>query len=476
MLIVNALSFLYRPLLQMLLVAALLATTSGCTSNSASDPDGGDMDDGDATTDEAAADAADGPDDAGGGDPGLGDNQDIDPDYRSIPLQSDISGVQPMTGIVLWEDAWDSDPIKITPGNIQLEYAYVGPNSIVVAADTYDWSSFDAFLARIASRGHQAVVRFYYVYPGSVTTVPDYIKDLSDYQETLGTSEGLATYFPDWTHTELMRFHLDFYTKFAARYDADPRIAFLQIGFGLWGEYHIYDGPNVVGEQFPSKTFQETFFRHLQDKLLITHWSISIDAGDEYYSPFSSVAELLEIEFGNFDDSFMHEDHGDYNESMWDFFGHLQRYEHSPHGGELSYYTNYDQQHALDQQGMYGRSYEELSAKFHITYMIGNDQPLYQTQARIREAGMANGYKFEVLSFMASSNHSLVQLRNIGIAPIYYDAFVTVNSVRANESLKGLLPGVTREYEIESGGNSPSLTIECDRLVDSQKVEFQANF
>ena len=46
---------------------------------------------------------------------------------------------------------------------IALEYAYVRPSSIVTARDTYDWSGFDAFLDRIAGRGHQAVVRFYYV-------------------------------------------------------------------------------------------------------------------------------------------------------------------------------------------------------------------------------------------------------------------------------------------------------------------------
>ncbi len=470
-------------LLHILFAAVFLVSVSACAGNIATEQDAGQPSDADATTDDAGTDDAGtddagtddaGTDDAGTDDAGGVDGQDTDPDYLNIPLQSDITGVQPMTGIVLWEDAWNSDPIKTTPGYIQLEYAYVRPSDIVVASDTYDWSSFDAFLARIAGRGHQAVVRFYYVYPGEATAVPDYIKDLSDYNETLGTSEGEATYFPDWTHAELMRAHLAFYTAFAARYDTDPRISFLQVGFGLWGEYHIYDGPNTIGEQFPSKAFQDTFFRHLEAELLITHWNISIDAGDEYYSPFASTPALLNIHFGNFDDSFMHEEHGDYNEDMWNFFGHLTRYEHSPHGGELSYYSNYDQQHALDAQGMYGRTYEALSAKFHISYMIGNDQPDYQSDARIQEAGMANGYKFEVLSFRASSNNSFVQVRNSGIAPIYYDAFVAVNGVKATESLKGLLPGETREYEIQAGGTTPILTIECDRLVAGQKIEFQA--
>ena len=88
---------------------------------------------------------------------------------------------------------------------------------------------------------------------------------------------------------------------------------------------------------------------------------------------------------------------------------------------------------------------------------------------------MGNGYRFEVLSFQASSNHAKVQVRNTGIAPIYYDAFVTINGVRADESLKGLLPGDTHEYQIQAGGTSLILSIECDRLVAGQKIEFQAD-
>ena len=94
--------------------------------------------------------------------------------------------------------------------------------------------------------------------------MPDYIKNTAGYQETRGTSEGLDTWFPDWTHAELQSFHLEFYSEFAKRYDSDPRVAFLQVGFGLWGEYHIYDGPNTIGVHFPAKSFQKSFFAHLQ--------------------------------------------------------------------------------------------------------------------------------------------------------------------------------------------------------------------
>ena len=61
------------------------------------------------------------------------------------------------------------------------------------------------------------------------------------------------------------------------------------------------------------------------------------------------------------------------------------------------------------------------------------------------------------------------------LAPIYHDAHLAVNDIRAERSLKGLLPGESRTDEIASGGASPKLTIACDRLVPGQTIEFEAN-
>lgn len=447
---------------RLVLGLSLCIWSSGCGGDDDPPADGGRGD--------AAAPDARVPEDAGadGGSPLDGGPM------RDLSVRSAITRVQPMTGIVLWESSWNGDPIKRSDA-VSLEYAYVAPDSIVTARETYDWSGFDAFLDRIASREHQAIVRFYYTYPGRETTVPAYIKALPDYEETVGTSEGRRTVFPDWRHAELQRFHLELFERFAARYDRDPRIAFLQVGFGLWAEYHIYDGPRTLGEQFPSKAFQTTFLRHLASQLTELHWSVSIDAASSMYSPFAEDAELRALRFGLFDDSFMHEGHGGYNESSWRFFDHERRVERSPHGGELSYYTAYDQEHALDVEGIHGRTYEALSARFGITYMIGNDQPNHQSVERIRDAGLANGYKLEVLAFRASETHAEVDVRNFGIAPLYYDAWVAVDGVRANESLRGLLPGQTRTYAVAAGGASPTLTIECDRLVAGQRIEFRAD-
>ena len=393
----------------------------------------------------------------------------------NIQLQSKITKVQPMTGIVLWADSYNNTVLKTDDQYIQLEYAYVRPSDVVIGDNLYDWSAVENLLEQIRVRGKQAILRWYYVYPGRETAVPSYIKSRSDYHETTGMTEGQLTHFPDWSNAKLQQATLDFYTAFAARYDHDPRIAFVQAGFGLWGEYHIYEPGENLGVNFPSKAYQKTFLQHLDQVFTDLQWSISIDAGDSDNTPIANDASLLALHFGNFDDSFMHKDHADYNKSMWTLFGYTQRYKHSPHGGELSYYSDFDQKNALNVAGMYGRTYETLSKQFFITYMIGNDQPEYQSNERIKQAGMANGYKFHITEFKASASRSRVRVTNRGIAPIYYDAFVTVNGVRAQQSLKGLLPDESLTVDINSGGSQPLLTIESDRLVNGQTIQFEEN-
>jgi len=170
----------------------------------------------------------------------------------------------------------------------------------------------------------------------------------------------------------------------------------------------------------------------------------------------------------------MHENHGGYNTDCWNFFDR-DRYKHSPAGGEFSYYTAYDQEHVLDPAGIYGVTFEQAAAVSHITYMLGNDQPSYQTLARIEVAGMASGYRFRINAFMTSADASIAEVENVGVAPIYYDAYVTVNGVRAAGTLRNLAPNTPLACIVSSGGASPIVTIECDRLVAGQVIEYEAS-
>ena len=401
--------------------------------------------------------------------------EDLDPpaDYTAVSLKSAVTNVQPMTGIVVWQDNSAHRKSWVT-----LEYSYVRYCDVCKKKGVYDWSPVEKLLSDAASRGHQTVLRFYYTYVGKQCAVPDYIKAWPGYEETSGKSERKTTYFPDWRCEELQRFHLEFYRLFAQKYDQDPRLAFLETGFGLWAEYHIYDGPFVLGKTFPSKAVQADFLTKMDGWFRNTPWLISIDAAESKYGPFQGKPALKNLYFGNFDDSFMAQDHDSDNASKWRFFG-KERYKKAPLGGEFSYYKDDDQEHALDKEGMYGRVFEDEVAKYHMTFIIGNDQPGNQSDDRIREAAMSMGYRFRIADFrIKPGTGAYVRITNTGVAPIYRDTFLALDGTRgADLNLRYLQPGQTATVLIPlaSATETSVLTIESDALLPGTTIPFDAD-
>ena len=396
-------------------------------------------------------------------------------DYTTrVPLQSSVTAVQPMTGLVLWTDS------KSKADYIQLEYAYMLYNQVCKKQDEFNWDAMDKLLADVASRKHQAVVRFRYTYPGYASAVPDYIKALPGYEAKWAKADGRSkpdTEYPDWRCEELQRFHKEFHRRFAERYDKDPRLAFVETGFGHWAEYHVYDGLYIKGQTFPSPEYQKEFLPMMDEWFLDTPWMISIDAADASYgSPFLSTKSLLDLRFGNFDDSFMCEDWDGYNWKSWSFFG-SERFKKGPAGGEFSYYSSYDQKHCLDAAGMYGRKFEDVAAKVHLTFIIGADQPGKQTHERLKEASMAMGYRFEIRDYRIKEGEgAAVLVANVGVAPIYRDAFVAVEGVRGSYNLRSLMPGDEAWVVIPCRATSASRpAIVSDHLVSGQEIQYQAD-
>ena len=410
----------------------------------------------------------------------------LDDSYAPVSIQSKVDAVQPSTGLVLWSD--NARERNAAYGkSISLEYAYCLPCKVVTGKENgeirYDWSSFESWLRDVASRKHQAVVRFRYEYPGErsvdgnpgTTAVPAYIKALEDYNETFYENEDGPTWYADWTNKELQWFTKQFYADFNAAYKNDPRIAFVEIGFGHWSEYHIYGTPLRPGVNFPSDAYQKEFLTYLGGVLEIP-WLISIDAADS--SPVVGDATLMGLVFGLFDDSFMHKDHeGDYNEECWDAIGKGTRWQTGACGGEISYYTSSDQKNFLNPAGMYGVTWEQASAKYHITFMIANDAPRgqYGTAARFKEAGMACGYHFALTGLYANDERTAACVTNTGIAPIYRDAYLAVDGVRSTTSLKGLLPGDTLLVYVDKVTTGRDVTIASDYVLSGQTIQFDAD-
>ncbi len=388
-----------------------------------------------------------------------------------LRLKSAITHVQPMTGIVLWSD----HPQRDTEA-IQLEYRYCGYDEVVKPDGSYDYSILDSILDDVASRNHQAVLRFYFVYPGRKSTVPEFIRSRADYTEVVAKSEGKETHFCDWSNAALQQFTLDFYARFAARYDNDPRLAFLQTGFGLWAEYHIYDGPRTLGKTFPDKAFQARFLKQLDSVFSNLPWMISIDAADSDYTAIEDNQELLALGFGVFDDSFLCKPHPKENAVNWRIMN-PDRWKRAPGGGEFSYYNKKDQKQALAVDGPNGVSFEKASRQFHISFMIGNDQPKYQSMDRIASAGQATGYRLRVTGAERIAETVVIEVTNEGVAPMYRDAYFAIGESRSSESLKGLLPGESRRCEIADPGfqAEQKLRIVSEHILPAQQIQFLAD-
>ncbi len=376
-----------------------------------------------------------------------------------------------MTGVVLWS----SSPHVDTQA-VQLEFAYLKYDQVINAKGKYDWTAVDSLLKAAAKRKHQMVIRFWFTYPDKQTAVPAYIKSLPDYQETFAKGDGKPTWYPDWSHDQLQQFTLDFYSAFAKRYDQDPRLAFLQTGFGLWAEYHCFGGPLKPGQTFPSKAFQKTFYKHMNRCFKQTPWMMSVNCIDTRQSPVGDEPELIKIGFGLFDDSLLCKEHDRVNAMNWKKLGGKEHAKLGPHGGEFSYYNQNDQQYALAKNGPNGTSIEQMVGQYGVSFVIGNDQPRYQKMARIEQAGLAMGYRFKITRYQ--TNHQVVRLRikNVGVAPIYYEAFPALGETQSQTSLKGLMPGKERDFTIPARpGHQTSLSIQCDRLVPGQTIAYEAN-
>lgn len=415
--------------------------------------------------------------------------------WRDVPLRSSVTHVQPMTGLVLWPHMV-RELHQGYGASIQLEFAYCLPCKVVTGCSDdgtiqYDWTWFEHILDDVASRGHQLVARFRYEYPGSrdvdrhvrgATAVPDYIKVRDDYEETYNDVPGDGpTYYADWRNEELQRFTLQFYRDFAARYAHDSRLAFLEIGFGHWSEYHIYGTNLQLGCNFPSKAFQRTFLLSLPSAMQGLPWVIGIDAGDRRYSPVPDDEDLLGLVHGVFDDSFMHKGHElstghGYNERMWQASGGTAKWQAGPCGGEVSYYSRDDQRCFLNPDGMYGHTWEEQSSKYHLSFIIANDAPHgeYGTASRFREAGMAIGYRFRVTACQTNGRKTRITVTNQGVAPLYRDAYFAIGDVRSATSLSGLLPGDTLTVTIPASTAAGTPHIVSDAILPTQDIEYDA--
>jgi hypothetical protein len=354
----------------------------------------------------------------------------------------------------------------------RLEYFYV-PMSAVWGAEgpTLD-SGLEVHLAAAAARGHHAVVRVYIDYPGVASGLPPHLVDevpCRVYDEYGGGCS------PDYDDPQLVEAMLGLVEALGARYDADPRLGFLQVGLlGFWGEWHTWPHPDF----FPSQATQRAVLSAFDEAFTTTQLQVRLPH-----------ANALDLRMGFHDDSFAYSTLGDVG---WFFVPVLEgagagrRWREVAIGGELRPELQGSIFEADYAVGDFAQDFGACVQATHATYLLnygayneGGTGYSGEERARAEAAALSLGYQFELTGASLQATGLLgdtvqlvvlVSLSQTGVAPFYYplalqlDADGLASPAFSAEDLQTLLPGESRTLTFDLGRVSTALLNQPMRL------------
>lgn len=367
----------------------------------------------------------------------------------------------PLQGFVPYAGAYTAAPYS-------LEWFYIPVSAVVTGPGAYDWSSLESQLNAVASRGHQATFRFYLDYPGKPSGVPKYLlgAGLTTRPYDDHDNQGISV-APDYDDPRLITELENLISALGARYDGDPRIGFVQMGLlGFWGEWHTF--PHE--EWFAASSTQQQVLRaytqaFTKTKLLVRNPGPSNSSLNVGYHDDSFAAETLPGTGWHFVDRLRQA-------------GATEKWLTQPIGGELrgeiqKCIFDVTMRCPVVDEGA-GNDFPGSVKATHVSWLLNQYafEPGYKGIARNNAlaASQSLGYRFQATS--ASVSHEpdkgqselRVIVRNIGIAPFYYDWPVQIAAVSGAGKivktwatpwqLTALKPGMSLQWKtlLDTGG------------------------
>ncbi len=336
----------------------------------------------------------------------------------------------PLKGFVPYDEMTTG---KTTDFPHSMEWFYISVKDVQTDLNTFDWTALEVRLDAVAARGHQAVFRLYYDYPGIESGVPQFLIDdgllMRPYDEpdNLGGG-GLAPDYNDETFRESM---LNLIAAFGETYDGDSRVGYITLGLlGFWGEWHTWPYDEDTSD----------------DK---ENWSIHTEVFEEVLKAYDEAFDVTELcvrepkwgidytnlDIGFHDDSFafatVSEEAGGQN---WSFMSKVYSFDLGDRwmsncvGGEVYPPTQkqiFEDEHWISESG---QSFEKSLEQTHATWLINEEIKNY-TGDELEAARLATvqlGYDFQVSKALYKEvliDSELVvgvEIMNQGTAPFYY--------------------------------------------------------
>jgi hypothetical protein len=322
-----------------------------------------------------------------------------------------------------------------------LEFGYLSLASVMTGPTNFNWASLDRLLDGIASRGCQAVFRFYLEYPRTPSGVPEYLA-AAGVKMRVWTNTNTQPFPPAVDHTpdyedpRLRAALTNFIAALGARYDGDPRVGFITAGLlGTWGEWHCY--PH--SEWFASKRVQTEVMDTYDAAFRKTPILLRYPAGD--HDP--AHAANSRREFGYHDDSFAWAtlDTGRQDEE-WFYLAALRkagpaammRWRTAPIGGEIrpELWPCLWKTAGCNE----GQDFNRCVRETHASWLMDSStsSPLTPDERnRALAAARSLGYELQVVEATAKlTDHRLevsITITNRGVAPFYANWAVKLMAV-----------------------------------------------
>lgn len=332
-----------------------------------------------------------------------------------------------------------------------IDHFYMPLGDVYLGWGECDWTDFEAELDRIVGTGSHVVTRFFIDYPNRPSAMPGFLVDGDGYQVPMYDDNS-----PHWNDDTLMVALEEFIEMFGARYDGDPRIAFIEAGlYGFWGEWHTY----------PENSWAMT--QENKDRLLIAydHAFDTTHIGLRQSNHASTYD--LKMSVGYYDDSFAYNTLCTGSWCSWN--GNLvpdgitDNYKYHPFAGELrpqiqnNIFEAWPNDSYSAEDNMIMEDLETCIRATHLSFMkayyLYNKIPTQTEFENALRAHKMMGYEFFVSSLQLNADHLSnvtvdLYIENRGVAPIYYDWEVEFAAINSSGDFMGVFG--TADWDIQT--------------------------
>jgi len=149
----------------------------------------------------------------------------------------------------------------------KLQQATFGWRDLEPQKGQYAWSILEKNWGNIAQTGKRVGFRVAAEIPGSgKNDTPQWLIDQGVAMRPYSI-DGEDGFIPDWDDPLFLAAHHDFIIALGARYDNDPRVAWIDIGsYGFWGEWHVWLNESFAASQSSKKSILDDYFEAFPTK------------------------------------------------------------------------------------------------------------------------------------------------------------------------------------------------------------------